>query len=482
LEVSKTIVLLRSLNEIEFKQFGRFIKSDSSQTHLYLLYKYLAKYYPKLEHKNFNRTNCTLFVFSELKQQVETLNKQEAEKLLRQKLKNPLHYLSVALENFFINLELKEESFEKNMLLLKSLRRRKLDDECISIIDKELQKQSKSKIKRRGQPLEQFQYLHFKRNLTNKLNGKTVGIEPLLGNLDQYYFHTKLLYNCEIVTHNKISGKENENLLIPEISQIIEKRKIENTSPSVLLNVYLSDLLRANGKIEYDFVKAFYFKNFESFCNEDKTNAVLYLINYCNQALRSKQSAKLAEMFSLYDFASSKNLLIEDNTIESSNFKNIVTISTALNKHEWAFDFINKNRKYLKTNDADNVIKLSLARVYQSKGEDGRVIKLIQNIVFQDVFDNIVVRTMMVKSYFSLKEWHTLDFYFESFQKFVKRNKTISVDMKLALSNMISVSRKLVKANTTDSYSKKNLEELIQNTKPLFMSSWLHSKINQLKI
>lgn len=474
-------MMLKSLNEKEFKQFGRYIKSGGSQTHLDLLYKYLAKYYPKFEHKNFNRFNCGLFVFPELKLKLKTLSEQKAEKLISQKLKNPLHYLSVTVDNFLINLELEQDSFEKNMLLLKSLRRRKLDEECINRIDKELQKQNKSKTKHSEQPLEQFRYLQFKRNLTNKLNSNTVNIEPLLGKLDEYYFYTKLLYNCEIVTQKKISGKKNENILIPEILKLAEANQLKNEPSSILLNAYLFKLLSTSGEIEYDFVKEFYFKNFENLFYEDQKYALHYLINHCNQTLRAKQSNKLEEMFHLYEFALKKEILIEDNTIDSANFKNIVTISTAINKYEWAFNFINKYKKYLKTKDADSVIKLSLARVHQSKGEDEKVIELAQDIVFQDVFDNIVVRTMMVKSYFTLNEWHTLDFYFDSFQKFIKRNKGISLEMKLSLTNMISVTKKLVKAKTTSSHSKSSLEELLQNTKPLFMSSWLQAKINQLK-
>lgn len=368
------------------------------------------------------------------------------------------------------------------MLLLKSLRRRKLDEECINRIDKALQKRKKSKTKYLFQPLEEFQYLQFKRNLTNKLNCNTVNIQPLLSNLDEFYFNTKLIYNCEIITHNKISGKENENQLVPEILHLIEKKQLKNISPSILLNAYLSILLSPNSSISYIFVKDFYIKNFDELADENKINTIFYLINYCNQALRSKQSFKLKEMFSLYEFSLKNGLLIKENIIDSASFKNIVTISTALSKHDWAFDFISKNKRYLKTKDSENVIKLSLARVYQSKGEDEKVIELVQDIVFQDVFDNIVVRTMMVKSYFSLNEWHTLDFYFESFQRFIKRNKGISPEMKLALTNMISVTRKLVKAKTVNGHSKNGLEELLHNTKPLFMSSWLQNKISQLKV
>ena len=447
-----------------------------------MLYKYLTKYYPTFEHKNFNRYNCGLFVFPELKQEVKTLDKKKAEKLINQKLKNPLHYLAVSLEKFFINLELEEESFEKNMLLLKSLRRRKLDDECINIIDKELQKQSKSKIKRKEQPLEQFQYLHFKRNLTNKLNCNTVSIEPLLHKLDEYYFHTKLLYNNEIITHNKISGKENENHLVSEILQLIENKESKKTSPSILLNTYLFHLLSGNEGTTYDFVKDYYFINFEKLIEEDKSNAIFYLINYWTiGAGCSEKNKKLDEMFNIYDFAIKKELLIEDKTMDSTTFKNIITISTALNKNDWAFIFINENKKYLKIKDAPNVVKLSFARVEHSKENYEKVIELTKDIVFQDVFDNISVRTIMVTSYFSLKEWHTLDFYFESFQKFIKRNKAISEETKLGLNNMISIIKKLVKAKTDNSYSKIYLEKLLENTKPLFMSSWLKSRINQLK-
>jgi len=364
------------------------------------LYKYLAKYYPEFEHKNFNRYNCGLFVFPELKQEVSILDKEKAEKLLNKKLKNPLHYLSVALDNFLINLELEHDSFERNMLLLKSLRRRKLDEECINRIDKELQKQNKSKAKYLTQPLEKFHYLQFKRNLTNKLNCNTVNIEPLLSNLDEFYFNAKLIYNCEIVTHNKITGKENENVLVPEITHLIEKDEIENTTPSIMLNAYLIKLLSTEEEIEYNFVRDFYFENFENLIEEDKFNAMTYLINHKYLSPGSMNNKTLEEIFELFKFSIDKGILVEDKTMNSANFKNIVSTSTALNKYDWAFNFINEYKKYLKDNEKNNVVNLCLAKVHQSKGEDEKVIELVQDIVFQDVFDNIVVRTMIVKSYF----------------------------------------------------------------------------------
>jgi len=470
---------LKGLNEKEFKQLGKFFKSGGNNSYVSRLYQYLTKYYPEFEHKNFSKSTCYQFVFQTTKSELNKFNQAQQEALFSKKLKNPFYSLNNAITQYLIQLELEFDSYEKNMLLLKSLRRRKMDEECINLIDKEITKLDKSKEKYLDQDLERFQYNHFKRKLSNKMSTEAGLEHVILNDLDAYYFNVKLIYNCALITLEKVFYRDIDNLMIPEIIDKIEKGSLKKMSPSIQLNLYFLKLVGDESGANYEMIKHYYFENFEELNKEDKINAIIYLINYCNHENRFNQSTKLKEILFLYRFALDKNILIEDNTIASDNFKNIVTVGLALKEHHWVSQFIQKYSSNLKTSEKDNTYRLCKAKVYQSQGQNGKVIELLQNVEFQDLFDNITVRNMLLKSYYELKEWHTLDFFFDSFTKFVKRNKAISEHMKLGLSNMISFAKYLVKAQNSKKYTKVDLKLKFEESKPLFMNKWLLQKIDE---
>lgn len=467
------------MNEKEFKQLGKYIKNDFDKSYLHKLYQYLAKYYPNFQHKNFNKQKCFQFVFKEQMAELNKLNKAKAELFISKKLKNPFYNLNNVVTQFLIQLELGYDGYEKNMLLLKSLRRRKMDEACVNLIDKEIAKIDKSKEKYLDQDLERFQYNHFKHKLSNKIaNAK--GLEhEMMHDLDAYYFNIKLIYNCVLLTREKIFFKDIDNLMIPEIVDKLKKKKLKKTNASIQLNYYFFKLISNESNANYDKVKQFYFENFENFNYEDKINAIIYLTNYCNQENRFNHSTKLKEMLSLFKFGLAKNILIKDDTISSVDFKNIVTVGLALKESDWVLKFINTHSKYLKNKDKENTVRLCKAKILQSEGKNERVIRLIQDVEFQDLFDNITVRNMLLKSYYELEEWHTLDFFFESYAKFVKRNKAMSEHLKIAISNMISFAKYLVKARHSNQYSKNDLELRYEKSTPLIMNKWLLQKIEE---
>jgi len=470
---------LKGLNEKEFKQLGKYIQNGTNKNYLIKLYQYLAKYYPQFEHKNLNKSACYQFVFQAAKTELQKLDKTQQEKLISKKLKNPFYDLNNTITQYLIQLELEHDSYEKNMLLLKSLRRRKMDEVCVNLIDKEIVKIDKSKEKYLDQDLERFQYNHFKRKLSNKLTTEK-GLEHIiLNDLDAYYFNVKLIYNCVLVTLEKVFYRDINNLMIPEIIDKIEKGNLKKLSPSIQLNLHLLKLMSEESDTNYEETKNYYFKHFNDLNQEDKINAIIYFVNYCNHENRFNHSTKLKEILSLYKFALEKDILIEDNTMASQNFKNIVTVGAALKEHKWVAQFIQKYSPYLKSNEKDNTVTLCKAKVYQSQGENDKVIELLQFIEFQDFMDNVVTRTMLLKSYYELKEWHTLDFFFDSFGKFVKRHKAMSQQMKLVLNNMITFSKFLVKAQHSSQYTKRDLELKFEKSKPLLMNKWLLQKIDE---
>ncbi len=468
------------MNEKEFKQLGKLIQNESDKSYLYKLYQYLAKYYPDFQHKNLNKQKCFQFVFKEQMNELKKLDKAKTEQFISKKLKNPFYNLNNTITQFLIELELAFDSYEKNMLLLKSLRRRKMDEACVHLIDKEITKIDKAKAKYLDQDLERFQYNHFKHKLSNKI-ANNEGLEhEIMNDLDAYYFNIKLIYNCVLLTREKIFFKDIDNLMIPEIIKKLENDELKKVSPSIQLNYYFLKLMSEENESNYEEVKQYYFEQYEHLNEEDKINGIIYLTNYCNRENRFNHSTKLKEMLLLYKFSIEKDILVEDNTINTNQFKNIVTVGLAMNEDDWVTNFIETHQQYLKENDKENTVTLCQAKVFQSQGNNNKVIELLQNIEFQDLFDNITMRNMLLKSYYELQEWHTLDFFFESYAKFVKRNKAMSEHIKLGLSNMISYTKYLVKAQNLNKYNKQEIELKYENSKPLFLNKWLIQKIDEL--
>lgn len=478
---NKVIIQLQSLSPKEFRLFGKFIKNltHGKKETLSRLYEYITKYYPEFDSAKFNKRNCFLYIFPELKNQLQQLNGDTGE-FISKKIKNPFYDLKKLIDDFIIHQELSLPSHEKTILLIKGLFKRNMHKKAFQLIDKELKRLKGVVGDDFYHHFYQFQLIELKLNnsldIVNETGDK---FKNLHNHLDLFFAHTKIKYGFEVRNRNKLLYEKNHILYFDETKQMIDNGNIPNSNLSMILYSKITDLANSTSRKDYFDVKQFYFRNLANLCKKEQKEPLIYLLNFSAKKYKAGKIEYIEEMFDLYNFGLQNDILIEKGHLSINDFKNIVVISTTLKKYNWAKDFVSSKSFLLPENLRESAIIINKAQIEGSLKNNAAVIELLRGAEFHNVYDNLTARSLMMRSYYDLKEFTSLNSFLESYYKYIKRNKLISENEKLPFLNMIKFTKMLISENLKKS-NKEELKLKLNNLLPINNKTWFQIRIDEL--
>ena len=175
-------------------------------------------------------------------------------------------------------------------------------------------------------------------------------------------------------------------------------------------------------------------------------NRDLYLlaINFClRRHNRGERPGYTREALELYRSALEKEMLFENKVLQKFTFNNILRLACIAGEREWALYFLNTYQQHLPAEDRANIYRFNLACWHYLGGEYARVPALLQTFDFSDRDTQLSARQMLLRSYFEMKEWQTLDSLLKSFYSFLRRRHDIGYQRLMYL-NLIKFTRKLM--------------------------------------
>jgi len=179
--------------------------------------------------------------------------------------------------------------------------------------------------------------------------------------------------------------------------------------------------------------------------------------------------------------ALSNNILIEKGQLSPWNYKNIVTVGLRLNKFEWVQHFIDEYKSFINSDFRESAYKYNIARYHYYKKEYSEVLRLIQQIEFEDVFYNLDSRTMILKIYYEEDEIEALMSFLDSFRIFLLRNKQISSYHKKNYLNLVRFTKRLINIIPGDIVKIEKLRKELVGTSNITESAWLLQQIELIK-
>lgn len=478
---NKVITQIKALSEKEIKLLGRYVKNSSygKKEIINRLYQFVSKHYPDYSHKAFTKKNCFLYVFPELKLQLKQLNGQ-ADDFIGKRLKNPFYHLRELIDDFIVKQELSTKRNEKNILLIEGLFKRGMHERAFQLIDKELDRLRNSLGDNFYYHFYQFKLNELKLNNSLDLVNETEdSYRGLHNQLDLFFTHSKIKFGFEVINRAKLFAENVDLLFYDWAKEKIDGGLIPNANLSMVLYSKIANLNNSSTYEEFSNVKKFYFENFTKLYTNERKEPLIYLLNFSSMRYKMGETAYMGEMFDLYKFGLKKNILMRNGYLSNNDFTNIITISTTLNRYNWAKEFIDDNSKFLPINIREDKVKIAKAQVESCLGNFESVIKLLNQVEFQNVYDNLNARSLVMRAYYSLEEFLLLDSFLESYYKYVIRNKFINDKEKLPLINMIKFTKILIVAI----YKKKDKKKLRRKLKamhPIFCKNWLETRIKGL--
>ena len=324
-----------------------------------------------------------------------------------------------------------------------------------------------------------YQYLladisnqHF---LKQKIRKHDKRLQVASDNFDRFYFAIKLKYTCEMIDRKKSISADYTLNFPEEINQFIEKNDAGDIPSISIYSTILRALIDEEEPKHFEKLKKLLKKFINFFPQDEMKEMHLYAINYCIRRVNRGEGNFLTELFKLFEQALKSRILLEDNFLSPWAYKNRVGVGLRLNKFAETKAFIENYNEQLAPEFRENAFHYNLAELYYYQQKHGEALEHLNSVEFSDIYYNLDTKKMMLKIYYEIGELEALTSLVAAMKIFLKRNKLISQENRIAYQNFISVLGLLLKNNQN---LIPEIEEMISSSRIIADRNWLKEKLN----
>jgi len=383
------------------------------------------------------------------------------------------------VEGFLSIREIKKRPSLMQTHLLAALRKKKANDLYEFNWRKIMRRQDKSGM---GSEFYLERYLvQSERNTFLEHRSQRSGVNHLqatVDGLDTFYLFSKLKYSCTILNNRKVVDVDYENLLLEEILSHLRKRSYDHI-PGIAIYFRIYEMLTEPDQ-DYHFsqLKGLFSSHINTFSKSEARDMFAFALNHCIGRINKGESDYLGEILDLYQQGLDQEILLEGGQISPWDYKNIVVVGLRREEFTWTEQFIRTYKDKIPEAFRDNAYTYNLAKFYFYKHEYSQVLKLLQQVEYEDVFYNLDSKVMLLKVYYEMDETEALDSLIDSFRTFLGRNKLISAHHRRNYLNLIRFVKKLSRLYQHDLKKLDQLREEIEATEQVADIDWLRVKLN----
>ena len=464
---STLIELLKMLDNEDIKAFNSYLKKSHSPSHDKLkLFRYLKKIHPNYEVDKPKLSK--LYIWQRVLKKKQVLN--------NKRFSNLMSDLKLDIEQFLVHQQIKPKSFLYEYLILKAYAEKKADQKATRLRLKLLTSLEQEKKQSGQQHLKQFllQYEHYFAPNHPKTKIGEKEILQAEAALQHFYLSNQLIIAIEKKFRNSLR-KENHFIDMPLLQLMYQRLSVKDYP---LIN-WLFRLLQSFPDIDlkqFNSLKKQFLKLLPLIDKKTASNLLGFLFNYASIGMKQNIIEYLPLTFELFQKGIKLGLLVENALIDIIVFNNIVSLSLALGKLDYAKKFVEQYGKYLPKDVQQAAIDFAKAEILFSEKQYKQSLHLLQHLK---------------RSHYSLKFRYyclTLACYYEiekseiipdrakepeqSYRMFL-RKKDVGIENNEAAKNFIKIFKQLKNKNI----SSKELLKILQNTHPIFYKTWLKEAI-----
>ncbi len=470
---NKFITQLLSLNAKEIKEFVLFVSSPffNKNKSLISLLTYLIKFFPSFNQKKFTKEHLLKELFG---------NQKSGE----QKLKNQLSELSKLFEKYLIQIKFQDQKLFNEHLLLNSFLERNLGkmfvqkSKKIEDLIEDLAKEIDPDYYYCRYLIQKDKFLYY---VTRKQKDNNSNLASVLQNLDAYYLIDKLRFCCGALVRQNLVNEKIELQLLDELVDYIETQSFQET-PLIILWYKLLLLLKddEDEALYYDMLENLY-KYDEGISKDELRQICTGVFNYCNNKLKQGKTSYLANIFNIYKYMLSRNILLAGAYIPFRHYRNIVVTASRLNEIEWAENFIYEYKDKLEPDQKENITNYCLGELAFAKQNYNETLDYLLKFEFEDFDQYIQHKVLLTKTYYELDEYESLSALMHSFRTYLSRSESLTPFLQKSYKNFITYTNKIYKLKFVKKDEMKNdtlreLDELSQITN----KDWLLEKLKEI--
>jgi len=385
---------------------------------------------------------------------------------------------------FLAYFEFKRNPVDEQIYLLKVLNQSHLSKHFIGVVRQAREFQKKVGYENSAYHFARFKIenqsqIHSDIKATKGYNPDNIGRSDF--HLDCFYLINKLRHYSELLMWKNERAVDLELNLPPGFLEYIEN-SVYFEVPAVAIQYRVVCAFLEPEEEDHFYQLKNSLAAYSSFFNkEELRNMYLTAQNYCAFQGNLGKLKFYKELFELYKTLIEKGILLSNGKLAAGNYKNIITIGLKVDESEWVENFIKVYTDALPKESQDNDRNYNLAKVYFHQKNYEKVIEQLREVEYKSLGYAIGGRLMLLETYYELREETALDSLVDSFRIFLRRNQTISRDVRQQYLNVLRFVKKLA---TTARYNKSSLQKVkkqIEECKVLAAKKWLLEKVAELE-
>jgi len=397
------------------------------------------------------------------------------------KLRQCMHFLLKAVEEFLIYQELRGDEIRSRMALSSVYRKRRLEKAFQKTIKSVETLQDKAPYRdehflRNEYLIELEKYYFFE----GKKRTTEINLQQVSDALDITFLADKLRQTCLMIAHQAVYKTRYKIGLLEETLAYIEDNDLFNY-PAI--TIYYHSLKMRTSKEDsqkhFHLLKETMHKFMHRFNDTELRDIYLLAINYCINEINRGVPEMRRELFELYRNGVENQILIENGELSRFTFRNMVNTGTSLKEFKWINHFIEEYQKYLAPNYREEFVRFATAKLHYAKGEYQPAMRIIATMDFDDVLTNLYSKGILITMYYEEDEIDALESLLDSMRAYLRRKEVIG-GYKTAYSKLITYSRKLVRVNPFDRDQVNKLKKEVTEAKSLPEKQWFLKQLEKI--
>lgn len=315
--------------------------------------------------------------------------------------------------------------------------------------------------------------------LSQQLAGKhNIFVQQTSDTLDYFYLAEKLRLACFMLTSERLLAVPYQIRMAEEAADYISRHPLPEQAPAVKAYFLVFQLLNtpeAHPAFEQlrDALPAL-----QSKLSHAETEEIYqYAINYCNLQIIQLKENYLSEAFNLYVQGIESGVMLKNGQLSPWHFKNMIKLALRLKKYDWTEQFIQSHARLLPADLREDAFHFNLAELYYYTGQNDKAQLHLNQVESSDISYNLGAKIMLAKIYFETDAFDPLESLLHAFVIFLRRNRSLSEDIRRTYLNFASLLQRLMQARPDQHAA---LRAKIESTKLLAAKTWLLKMIGNL--
>lgn len=463
MEKSPLIAIYRSLDKKELRELGKWLASPvhNQRDDVRALHEYLLGGERLFKTSALGKTRIWQKLFG--KQAYDDA-----------RLRQTLHFTLKAVEEWLSYQSWRENEVNQRLALASQLRRRKLRKPLDRTL-KQLERQQTT-YPHRNEHFFRNEYLlqleHYTTRGAQLRSQKDVKLQAVTDALDNAYLIEKLRHSCNMLFHQRVSKTPYDLGLLESVIEHVEKMGTD-APPGVAIYYFVIKAMtdEADDGHYFERLRTAVRQHGDLLTIKEQQEIYLMAINLCIPKLNAGIEAYTREAFEWYRQGFDKGILLENERLTRYTYLNVAFIAIRLGELKWTEEFLEKYQWYVDENHREQAFGLAKARLYYTKGDYTKTMRLLAQMDFKDHIHNLLSKYLLLKMYYELGEFDALESLLDSLSAYLRR-KEIVENQKINGRNIVRLGRALMRLNPYDKQKREGLRKEVETTRPLTERTW----------